>query len=95
VSLLSDEIVIDFTDPGSVFGANLFLAADGSGLIYSGDVNQDGLIDTADMTEAENDAFSFSTGYLPTDVNGDGITDTADMTLIDNNAAAFVNAALP
>jgi len=95
VSLLSDEIVIDFTDPGSVFGANLFLAADGSGLIYSGDVNQDGLIDTADMTEVENDAFSFSTGYLPTDVNGDGITDTADMTLIDNNAAAFVNAALP
>ncbi|HOP13536.1 MAG TPA: hypothetical protein PLH09_06145, partial [Lentimicrobium sp.] len=61
----------------------------------SGDVNQDGLIDTADMTEVENDAFSFSTSYLPTDVNGDGITDTADMTLIDNNAAAFVNAARP
>jgi hypothetical protein len=95
VSLLSDEIFIDFTDPGNVYGANLLLAADGSGLIFSGDVNQDGFIDTADMTEAENAALLFTAGYLPTDVNGDGITDTADMTLIDNNAATFVTAILP
>jgi hypothetical protein len=95
VSLLSNEIFIDFTDPCNVFGANLLMAADGSGLIYSGDVNQDGFIDTADMTEAENAALTFTTGYLPTDVNGDGITDTADMTLTDNNATAFVSSITP
>ena len=95
VSLLSNEIFIDFTDPCNVFGANLLMAADGLGLIYSGDVNQDGFIDTADMTEAENAALTFTTGYLPTDVNGDGITDTADMTLTDNNATAFVSSITP
>ncbi len=54
--------------------------------IYGGDVNQDGITDGTDLSEADNDAANFALGYLATDVNGDLIVDAADLSLIDNNA---------
>lgn len=81
--------------PSEVYGDNLQLMADGRYVIYSGDVNQDGFIDTADMTPVDNDATNYAAGYLPTDVNGDGVIDTADMTIVDNNAAAYIGSATP
>jgi hypothetical protein len=69
--------------------------ADGHYVIYSGDVNQDGFIDTADMTPVDNDATNYEAGYRTTDVNGDGVIDTADMTIVDNNAAQYIGAATP
>ncbi|MHC1776586.1 MAG: hypothetical protein AB9834_14370 [Lentimicrobium sp.] len=95
VSFLSNEIAFDFTNPAGVFGANLFLSADGFNLIFSGDVNQDGAVDTADITPVDNDAANYATGYLVSDVNGDGITNTADMTIVDNNAAGYVGSITP
>ncbi|MHC1776589.1 MAG: beta strand repeat-containing protein [Lentimicrobium sp.] len=64
-------------------------------VIYSGDVNQDGVIDTADMTPIDNDSSSYDFGYLSTDVNGDGIIDTADMTIVYNNAANYIGRIVP
>lgn len=63
--------------------------------IYSGDVNQDGVVDTGDMSMVDNSASLFSNGYLPEDVNGDGIVDSQDMTIIDNNMSAFISAKTP
>jgi uncharacterized protein (DUF2141 family) len=63
--------------------------------IFSGDVNQDGSVDTADMTPVDNDAGNYALGYLPTDANGDGTVDTSDMTIVDNNAAGYVVAQHP
>lgn len=94
-SFISNEIAIDFTNLSDVFGANLFLSADGFALIFSGDINQDGTIDISDMTPVDNDAVNFEVGYVITDVNGDGIVDIGDMTIIDNNAAEFVTAVTP
>ncbi|MBK6878482.1 MAG: hypothetical protein IPG99_19135 [Ignavibacteria bacterium] len=54
--------------------------------IHGGDVNQDGIADGTDLSQADNDAANFALGYLPTDVNGDFIVDAADLALIDNNA---------
>ena len=54
--------------------------------VYGGDVNQDGITDGTDLSEADNDAANFALGYLATDVNGDLIVDAADLSLIDNNA---------
>ena len=73
----------------------MLLMTDGHCAIFGGDVNQDGSVDTADMTPVDNDASAFATGYLITDVNGDGMIDTGDMTIIDNNAAAFVSSIMP
>ncbi|MEA5109266.1 MAG: GEVED domain-containing protein [Lentimicrobium sp.] len=95
VSFSQPAIAYNFTSTaGQAFGSNLKWAS-GKYLIYGGDVNQDGAVDTADMTPVDNDASGFATGYLATDVNGDGTVDTGDMTIIDNNAAAFVSSITP
>ncbi len=79
-----------FDSPGKAYGNNLQLMIDGHYAILSGDVNQDGFVDTGDMTPVDNDSEHFASGYLDPDVNGDGNVDTADMTIIDNNSAAYV-----
>lgn len=95
VSFTDASIDYNFTDAASrAWGGNL-KPAGGVYLIFAGDVNQDGMVDTADMTVVDNDAQGFATGYLLSDVNGDGITDSADMTLLDNNAANFVSRMTP
>lgn len=63
--------------------------------IYSGDTNQDGLVDGTDLVMIENDANSYLTGYLATDLNGDEIIDGSDALIADNNAANFVIAVTP
>ncbi|KAF5032223.1 hypothetical protein DSECCO2_619510 [anaerobic digester metagenome] len=71
------------------------LMYDGAYVIYSGDVNQDGTIDTNDISAIDNDVANFVSGYLPTDVNGDGNIDTSDITITDNNAISFTGAITP
>lgn len=95
VAFISGTINQAFDQPSQVFGGNLLQMSGGEYAIYGGDVNQDGSVDTADMTPVDNDASNFATGYLTTDVNGDGTVDTGDMTIVDNNAAGFVTAITP
>ena len=95
VSFTGNNVSYDFSTAASqAYGSNLKNTG-GVFLIYGGDVNQDGSVDTADMTPVDNDASSFTTGYTATDVNGDGTVDTGDMTIIDNNAAGFVSSITP
>ena len=63
--------------------------------IYSGDVNQDGVVDGSDEALLDNDASNFATGYLVTDLNGDEVIDGSDAAIADNNAANFVSVARP
>jgi hypothetical protein len=95
VSFGTDIIDYSFDGPTQAYGNNMLLMVDGHCAIFGGDVNQDGSVDTADITPVDNDAASFETGYLVTDVNGDGTVDTGDMTIVDNNAAAFTRAITP
>jgi hypothetical protein len=94
-SFSGSTVTYDFTDAASqAYGSNLKAMA-GSFVIYSGDVNQDGVVDSADMTPVDNDAALYLSGYLATDVNGDGIIDTADMTILDNNSASYISVIAP
>ena len=71
---------------------------DGSPLrfgIYSGDVNQDGSVDLADVTSVYNNSISFLTGYVVTDLNGDNTVDLVDVTLVYNNSVSFVEKVRP
>jgi PKD repeat protein len=95
VSFAAPVVNVAFDQPANVFGNNLLMMIDGYFVIFGGDVNQDGVIDTADMTPVDNDASSYAAGYLSTDVNGDGVIDTADMTIVDNNAAGYVGSLTP
>ena len=63
--------------------------------IYSGDVNQDGVVDASDNGAIDNAASNFETGYLSTDLNGDEVIDASDAAIADNNAANFVGVITP
>lgn len=82
------------SNAAQAYGSNL-LQAGSEFVIFGGDVNQDGFIDTGDMSPVDNDTAGFATGYLPTDVNCDGIVDTGDMTIVDNNTRFFISAVTP
>ena len=78
----------DFTSSDAqAYGNNLKLKGT-LWCIYSGDVNQDGIIDASDMSLTENDASSGDPGYSVTDVNGDFITDASDVSVVENNIGA-------
>ncbi len=63
--------------------------------IYSGDVNQDGLVDLIDIVTVYNDASGFVTGYKVSDINGDNITDLSDILITSNNSSSFVSKVTP
>ncbi len=95
VSFGSTNVSYNFDAPSKAFGNNLTQTHDGFFALYSGDVNQDGVIDTGDMTIVDNRSMEFSEGYQPSDLNGDGVVDTADMTIVDNNSSNFVSVIVP
>ena len=74
---------------GQAYGNNLKLVS-GKYVIFGGDVNQDGIIDSGDMIPVDNDASNFVTGYLTTDVNGDGVVNSGDINMLNNNTSVFV-----
>jgi PKD repeat protein len=95
VSFTDNPISYDFSNAASKTYGNNSILIGSKYCIYGGDVNQDGTLDTGDMTPVDNDASAYLSGYLSTDVNGDGVIDTADMTIVDNNSAAYISLARP
>lgn len=95
ISFSGSTISHDFTTAaGQAFGNNLKNIG-GTFVIFTGDVNQDGTVDTGDMIPVDNDSFNYATGYLGSDVNGDGSVDTADMIFIDNNSSNYIGTMHP
>jgi hypothetical protein len=83
----SGTLSYDFTDfKTRAYGENLKLVS-GKYVVYSGDINQDGVINNLDMTAIKDEATSFTKGYIPEDVNGDGTVDALDLIITDNNAS--------
>lgn len=96
VPFTNDILTFDFTTSASqAYGGNMIEVSPGIFAIYSGDVNQDGIIDVSDLANIDNDAYNFSSGYLPTDLNGDGFTDASDYTIADNNSYNFISVIRP
>lgn len=63
--------------------------------IYSGDVNQDGVVDLTDVSTVDTDNLNFVSGYVVTDVNGDQLVDLSDLSLVDTNNLNFVAKVVP
>jgi hypothetical protein len=95
VSFSENIISRSFGTPSNVFGNNVTLSYDGRYLIYAGDVNQDGFIDTQDYVGIDNDSYNYMAGYLVTDVDGNGMIDTNDYIFVDNNNYNYIGAAIP
>ncbi|MDQ3020046.1 MAG: aryl-sulfate sulfotransferase [Bacteroidota bacterium] len=85
----------DFTGSNSkAYGNNLVLKGS-KYCIYSGDVNQDGIVDIADVGFIENDVKIFASGYQASDLTGDRLVDFSDAAIADNNGFNFVGAVTP
>jgi photosystem II stability/assembly factor-like uncharacterized protein len=95
VSFAGTVVSYLFDLPSKAYGDNLKQKADGQWVIYGGDVNQDGIVDSGDMILVDNDVMNFITGYVLTDVNGDGLVDSSDMILLENNSSLFIIAMIP
>ncbi|MCB0729145.1 MAG: choice-of-anchor D domain-containing protein, partial [Ignavibacteriae bacterium] len=63
--------------------------------VYSGDENQNGIVDLSDVVNVSNAASTFSSGYVSSDMNGDKIVDLSDLVITSNNASAFIAAIVP
>ncbi|MBK8553134.1 MAG: hypothetical protein IPL53_19575 [Ignavibacteria bacterium] len=63
--------------------------------IYSGDVNQDGIVDASDLSQVENDAGNSLSGYVTSDVTGDDFVDAGDVSIVENNSLAGVSVITP
>jgi len=81
----------DFTSAiTQAYGNNLKLKGS-KYTIYSGDINQDGIVDGSDLIRIHTDAFNFVTGIrIPTDLNGDNVVDGSDYSIGDNNGFNYV-----
>ena len=63
--------------------------------VFSGDVNQDGVVDLTDVSLTDTDSLNFVIGYKATDVNGDNIVDISDVLIVDINNLNFVSEIRP
>jgi hypothetical protein len=86
-----------FRNFGSAYGNNQILVDDNplTYAVYSGDVDQDGTVDAADVSLIDNAALLFTSGYVKTDLTGDGFVDATDFAIADNNTANFVSMIRP
>jgi hypothetical protein len=83
------------TSAAQSFGGNIKDMGNGVFAFYGGDENGDGVIDVFDLSDVQNDAVIFATGYLPTDINGDGVIDIFDLSLLQNNSLLFISTITP
>jgi hypothetical protein len=94
----SSSLSYDFTSASSqAYGDNM-IQVDTSPVkyaIYSGDVNQDGMIDGTDAAQIDNGIMSFLSGYVSADLTGDNFVDAADAAIADNNVRRFVSVIRP
>lgn len=94
-SFTGNSLSFDFTTAaGQAYGGNL-VQKGSRYTIYSGDINQDDIIDASDVSEVDNDASLSVSGYVKTDVTGDDFVDAEDVSIVDNNAYNLVSLVRP
>ncbi len=86
----------DFTLSASLaYGDNQASHGMGVYAIYSGDVNQDALIDMDDYSLLELSLFGLTSGFVSEDLNGDGVCEGSDLSLLENNISLGLSVARP
>lgn len=57
---------------------------------YSGDINQDEIVDSGDVVDVANDSDVAEFGVIVTDITGDGVVDSFDFSMVSNNSDAVI-----
>jgi photosystem II stability/assembly factor-like uncharacterized protein len=98
VSFVNNSLNYDLTvSSNQAFGNNL-KQVNNSPLkfaLYSGDVNQDGIIDGDDLSLVENDVSISISGYVTTDLTGDNFVDGSDQSIVENNVSSGISVIRP
>jgi hypothetical protein len=87
-----------FGSSGQAFGNNLGVFSSQAGSIsvmYSSELNSDGVVDGIDYGIWEGAANNFFAGYHAPDLNGDGVVDGTDYGIWEANANNFISTAKP
>lgn len=88
-------LTYDFTaGSGQAYGNNMIQKVS-KWCFFSGDVNQDGVIDISDVGTVDIDNLNFVGGYTSTDVNGDNLVDLSDLSIVDTNNLNFISRITP
>lgn len=85
----------DFTTAASQAYGNNQIQIGSKYCIFSGDVNQDDVVDLTDVQLIDNDVYNFVSGYVSTDLNGDDFVDLSDILIADNNGLNYVSIVSP
>ena len=87
----------DFSNAiNKAYGSNMIEIEPGVFAIYTGDINQDGYIDSFDFPALDADIFSGVSGvYINTDLNGDGYVDSFDFPVFDMNSINGISEITP
>jgi len=89
-------LVYDFsTAANKAYDDNMIDLGGGVFGFFSGDINQDDVIDGSDATDLDLDIFNSEFGVKVTDLNGDGSVDGSDATYFENNQFNSVFAHYP
>ncbi len=85
----------DFTALSSqAYGENMVLKGSVY-CTYSGNINNDMIIDVEDLLYVDNDSFNYLTGNSITDLNGDYLVDVDDLRIVDRNTRNYVSVERP
>ena len=82
------------TAAAQAYGNNMVLVS-GKYSFYTGDVNQDEIVDAGDLSIIDNDAVAGLSGYNNSDLNCDSFVDATDLSYCDNNATIGVSVSKP
>ncbi len=87
ITVNSSTPLYDFTNVATkAFNSNMVLVDSGIWAFFSGDINQDEVIDGTDLVDISNDLDNSAFGFLTTDLNGDGSVDNSDLPYPSNNS---------
>lgn len=93
---ISGPTAYDFSSSATqAYGANMVEVESGVWALWSGDVNQDELIEATDYSSIENGVVNFTFGYFATDLTGDALVEASDYSLVENNVQLFLFSAHP
>jgi mannan endo-1,4-beta-mannosidase len=77
------------------YGNNQYMIDPTHFAFYTGDINQDEVIDGLDYNDWEDDSNQFAGGYFSSDLNGDGIVDGLDFIYWEQNSNEFIGVVQP
>ena len=89
-------LTYDFTTAANkAYGDNMIQLESGVYGFYSGDLNQDGFIESGDFPSLYNDNNAGLEGYYSTDLNGDGFVESGDYPILFNNSNSGIEFSRP